>query len=461
MELIRLKQIHLNIVSDGEPVGQTVELGDNFRQVNIIFILIKGGYTLRTVDGFEVSITIDVDTSKFASVYVKQGFVDNNSTSRTCVDLNPFNWYGGPEQSNQKYPIQKLNFTDFPYVTTESNSAVVTERYWLASNGFFILIDYETPLFVDQNGGKRVCFTAKKQLPYDTYSRGFTFNYRFGASSDTKTTHLNVVNRMLGKPLGIPSEKMVRHPIWNTWVRYRREINQTTISQFTSEIIANGFNHSLIDIDDFWEDCYGSLVVNKTKFPNLKQLVVDLKAKGFAVGLWIHPFINVDCEPFYSEARNQNFLVKSHSGNIFVKWWNSGVNGSTYVDFTNPKAFDWFKSRLDTLRDDYGIEGFKFDAGEAMIQPHDPELRGDHSLSPSLNTLSYLNLAASYGSFVEVLTAWKTQKQSTWVRMLDFDSTWTVNNGLKSLIPTLLQLGMVGYGFVIPGKMMHAILSLK
>jgi myogenesis-regulating glycosidase len=34
--------------------------------------------------------------------------------------------------------------------------------------------------------------------------------------------------------------------------------------------------------------------------------------------------------------------------------------------------------------------------------------------------------------------------------MLDFDSRWGANNGLKSLIPTLLQFNFNGYIFVLP-----------
>lgn len=161
---------------------------------------------------------------------------------------------------DQRYPIQKFNFTNYAYLTKEFESAAIMERYWLSSSGFFILLDYEAPLFIDQNNNDtidHICFTGKKELPYDIHSNEFVFNYRIGAGVNARETHLNVINRMLGKPKGIPDERIARYPIWNTWVRYGRQINQQTIADLAEEIIVHGFNYSLIDIDDFWEDCYG------------------------------------------------------------------------------------------------------------------------------------------------------------------------------------------------------------
>ncbi len=44
-------------------------------------------------------------------------------------------------------------------------------------------------------------------------------------------------------------------------------------------------------------------------------------------------------------------------------WWWQGVLAS-YVDYTNPEAVKWWSDRLEKLRADYGIDSFKFDAGE-------------------------------------------------------------------------------------------------
>lgn len=416
----------------------------------------------------EILITIDVDTADFSSAYVRQSFrggtvrtrAFSNSTVTSCLRHSRWGedirWYGGPQQKIQRFPVSDMNLYDFPYVTAATNSSSVVERYWLLSNGFFILIDYDTPLFLDQNSDlwsseNETCFTAEQRFPYNTHRSGFSFNFKIGMSANAKVTHMNVINRELGRPEAIPRENMIRYPIWNTRVRYGKNVSANSVMEFSNEIVSHGFNRSLMTIDDSWETCYGSMTFGE-QFPDPKFLTDYLTARGFSIGLWVHPFIDVSCEPFYNEARRENYLVKSHSGNSSVAGWNSESNSSSHVDFTNDEAFVWFESRLQKLQFDYGIDTFKFDGGESDLQPEDPILTGDQKLSPSLNTVSYLMFAASFGDTVEVRTGWRTQELSVWLRMREFDSHWSENNGLKSLIPTLLQLNLNGYGYVIPGE---------
>lgn len=166
--------------------------------------------------------------------------------------------------------------------------------------------------------------------------------------------------------------------------------------------------------------------------------------------MWVHPFINKNCEPYYSYAKDKNLLVKSHSGSTDTSWWNSGTNEAAHVDFTNPEARSWYRTRLEAIQNTYGIDIFKFDAGETSWFPEDPVLSGDQSISPSLITRAFVELASDFGNKLEIRTGWGTQHLQVFVRMLDFDSRWTEQNGLKSLIPTLIQFNLNGYVFVLP-----------
>lgn len=136
--------------------------------------------------------------------------LNKNDIVKDCL---PFyegdNWYGGPEQMDQRYPVQKFEFTDYAYITKELHSAAIMERYWFSTSSFFILIDYEAPLFIDQNNGS-ICFTVKKQLPYDTHTNFYNFNYRIGGGKSVKDMHVNVINRYLGKPSRLPDTRLIR-----------------------------------------------------------------------------------------------------------------------------------------------------------------------------------------------------------------------------------------------------------
>lgn len=321
---------------------------------------VENGWKIRSSNSNEIFFTVDVDVAGFASLYVRRKFTTKTGIVTDCIDFDDNNWYGGPEQKIQKYPIQKFEFSNYAYVTKELDSAAIMERYWFSSSGFFILVDYDAPLFIDQNSNQ-ICFTGKKALPYYVHNDEFDFNYRIGAGANAKVMHLNVINRMLGKPKGMPDERLVKYPIWNTWVRYNhwagKPINQALTAEFAAEIIQHGFKFSLLDIDDFWEDCYGSLAVNKSIFPDLKALTTDLKSKGFIMGMWIHPFINKNCDPYYSYARDNNLLVKSYAGSTDVDWWNG--KGASHVDFTNPAARSWYRTRLEDIQTTHGIDIFK------------------------------------------------------------------------------------------------------
>lgn len=212
---------------------QDIRLGSDLGDSSSIRVIHDNNdvWTVRSASGDEISFTIEVDSANFQSVYVKRKFNRTRSIV-DCVDLktsDKVNWYGGPEQMDQRYPIQKFEFNDYAYITKELESAAIMERYWLSSAGFFILIDYQAPLFIDQNGNNskgQICFSGRKVLPYDIHTDGFEFNYRIGLGTDARVAHLNVVSKYLGKPSGVPDERLIKYPIWNTWVRHGKALSQ-------------------------------------------------------------------------------------------------------------------------------------------------------------------------------------------------------------------------------------------
>lgn len=159
------------------------------------------------------------------------------------------------------------------------------------------------PLFVDQNtNDSRLCLTAKNEEPYMVDY--ITLKYTIGVGSNARDAHMQAVRNYLDFPKSHPDERMVRHPVWSTWARYKENVNETAVLQLANEIETHGFQHSQIEIDDNWEQCYGTLNFDETKFPDIKNLTDQLKARGFRTTLWIHPFINRECKSMYAEAND-------------------------------------------------------------------------------------------------------------------------------------------------------------
>lgn len=414
---------------------------------------IANGFKLVNADAEEIEFTKNVDESDFSLFTIARKVRNRSKMMVDCVRIAGSNWYGGPQQKYQYWPIQKLRFNEYSFISKEADNCAVADRYWLNSLGSFIYVDDQAPLFVDQNYGEPgyMCLEVKKSLPYDIYDSTYSFVYKIGVASDAKIAHMAAVEHILGKPTGHPAEGMVKYPIWSTWARYKRDINQTVVLKFADEVIQHGWIGGQYELDDDWETCYGALKFNTNKFPNIRQTVNAIKEKGFPrVTLWIHPFVNKGCEPVYSEARRNGHFVADHNGNTDTQWWNSVQGDAAYVDFTQPEVAQWFTQRLQAILNESGIDSFKFDAGESSWSPPDALLSGPRVQHPYLIVEDYLRAVAKFGDLVEVRAAHSTQDLPVFVRMIDKDSEWNWNNGLPTLITTLLQMNMVGYPLVLP-----------
>ncbi|XP_047003771.1 myogenesis-regulating glycosidase-like [Schistocerca americana] len=378
--------------------------------------------------------------------------ITSNSTSGMvmyCTCYCDSHLYGGPGQYNQSWPIEYDVYDHYSYVTKQEDNVGIAERYWLFSDGTYIYVPPYVPLFIDQNTNESedsLCLIAENKPPYPVDRKDMVMELYVCDFDDAEEAHEDAAENFLGKPSGIPDERMVTYPIWSTWARYKRDIDEATVREFASEILSHGFNNSQIEIDDMWEICYGSLTFDSEKFPNITDLVDDLHALGFRVTLWVHPFVNLDCEPYHTEALDSGYFVNNTDGYANTTWWNGEAG---IIDFTNPEAAAWWAGRLRALRNETGIDSFKFDAGETSWLPQLPDIE-PRRLNPVQFSAEYLQTASQFGSMIEVRVGQQSQYLPAFVRMLDKDSRWGFDNGLASLVTTLLQMNMVGYPFVLP-----------
>jgi myogenesis-regulating glycosidase len=105
---------------------------------------------------------------------------------------------------------------------------------------------------------------------------------------------------------------------------------------------------------------------------------------------------------------------------------------------------------LEKIRNETGINSFKFDAGEVNWLPKGFWL-ANASITPNEYTTAYARMAYHFGNQIEVRVASRTQDLPIFVRMLDKDSKWGFDNGLRSVITTGLIQSILGYPFILPG----------
>ncbi|EDW51219.1 GM17717 [Drosophila sechellia] len=140
-------------------------------------------------------------------------------------------------------------------------------------------------------------------------------------------------------------------------------------------------------------------------------------------------------------------LVKTSSGSYQL------TDGQSTVEFTLllKRSVQDVQQRLKRLQDEDGIDSFKFDAGETSWLPSDPVIQASSSMVTPLQAVGdYVRTVAAFGDMVEVRSAQNTQDQPIFVRIVDKDSEWGWNNGLLTLISSMLQMNLNGYPFVLP-----------
>lgn len=363
---------------------------------------------------------------------------------RANFDIKNIHLYGGAEHKSLKWPVDKMTYERNSYVTKTNHYQAILEPYWLTSNGYYVYVGNGVPLFISQASGIFELI-AENQPPYRKKD-AVALNFTVCKLHDARRAQEHAIQHFLGKPLTVPDVRRVSQPIWSTWVRYKDNIDEKTTLRYAREIVKHGYGGQL-EIDDNWERCYGSLQPDRKKFKDLKRLVGRLKKLKFRVTIWVHPFVNVNCNPTYAEGLEKGLFVKDASGQVLMNWWRGNAS---YIDFTNVDARNWYRKRLIHLREAYGIDSFKFDGGESSYSPQPAVYHRMADDYPETIVKAYVKLIASFDPNVHTRVARGTQQHAIFVTMMDRESDWSGNLGLTSVIPQLLQMNVLGYSFVLP-----------
>ncbi len=134
--------------------------------------------------------------------------------------------------------------------------------------------------------------------------------------------------------------------------------------------IADGFRSrkipaDVIYLDIDYMDGYRVFTWDKTRFPDPKKMIADLKADGFQTVLIIDPGIKVDPKyDVYSEGKRLGIFVKNPDGTELNR--NVWPQASAFPDFTDPKSREWFGAQFQTHIDE-GVAGFWNDMNEPGV----------------------------------------------------------------------------------------------
>ena len=241
-------------------------------------------------------------------------------------------------------------------------------------------------------------------------------------------------------PQDFPRE-LLKKPQFCTWVEMGINVSQEKILAYADAIVNTGFPYDLLIIDDGWSVNYGDWRFHEGKIPNAKQMIDELHKKGFRVSLWVVPFVNKTAKD-YEMLKNANAFVRNRDGEVAMrKWWNGT---SAVLDLTSPAAKAYLINALDGLQKEYGADGFKFDAGdEAYYSPDDLTYA---PVTPAGQCALYSEIAKRY-RIAEVRSGFQNGGSHLITRLGDKRRSWDEDNGIRALVPNMIQAGLCCYPF--------------
>ncbi len=252
-----------------------------------------------------------------------------------------------------------------------------------------------------------------------------------------------------------PHPDLFLHPQYNTWIELTYNQNQEDVLKYARAIGVNGFPKGVLMIDEGWFSHYGNLDFDRSRFPNPKTMIDELHQLGMPLMLWVTPYITPDGQ-FFKElwldhTRNRKTVWFVNAANpkqpAIMEWWDGF---SAVVDLTNPHGRQWFKGQLDRLMKEYGVDGFKFDGGDAAHYSAKSMLGPAKAFDPKISSNGHSEAFARLGldyPLNEYRATWKMGGQPLAQRLRDKNHSWA---DLRMLIPGILNQGVMGYSFTCP-----------
>lgn len=299
---------------------------------------------------------------------------------------------------------------------------------------------------------------SEEPIRYDFNKGNLTITVRVGeivsgtTGSNLRSAYEFAVKNFFPPNGKIPDQLLFTHPQYNTWIELMYDQNEEDILAYAQAIIDNGYPPGVIMIDDNWQEDYGTWKFSPRRFNDPKGMVKKLHGMGFKVMLWVCPFVSADSEVFRKLAeegmlildpqKTQDILwANTKNKAAILRWWNGA---SACIDLSNPKAMEWFKGRLDYLVNEFGVDGFKFDAGDARFYTNG--VVSFNTKTPNDNTTFFAELGLHY-PLNEYRASWKMAGMPLAQRLRDKGHSW---EDLQKLIPDQMSQSVMGYAYTCP-----------
>lgn len=234
---------------------------------------------------------------------------------------------------------------------TASEQAYKNVPFYLSSEGYGVFVNHP----------ERVSFEVASEVVSKVgFSvEGESLEY-FIVGGETLKDVLDNYTKLTGKPALPPAWSF---GLWLT-TSFTTDYDEATCNSFIDGMAERNIPLHVFHYDCFWmkEYQWSDFEWDPAMFPDPEGMLRRLKDRGLRVCVWINSYI-AQKSPLFKEGMEKGYLVKKPNGDVWQ--WDMWQAGMGLVDFTNPEATEWFKSKLKRLLD-MGVDCFKTDFGERI-----------------------------------------------------------------------------------------------
>ena len=244
-------------------------------------------------------------------------------------------------------------------------------------------------------------------------------------------------------------------PLWSfgIWMSRMTYFSADEVNEICDRLRKEHYPCDVIHLDTGWfrTDWLCEWKFNPERVPDPKGFIQHLKQNGFKVSLWQLPYVAQGAEQL-EEAKANRYISQSTKAEDTSTGGASNFSALDYagtIDFTYPKAVDWYKNQLLKPLLEMGVTCIKTDFGENIHMDHQY-----HGMTPERlnNIYSLLYQRAAFEVTKEVTGQGIVWARSAWAGCQRYPLHWGGDSasswdGLAGSLKGGLHFGLSGFAF--------------
>lgn len=235
---------------------------------------------------------------------------------------------------------------------TASNISYKNIPFYMSSENYGVFVDCAGQVSFE------VCSEKVEYVGFSAPGEQLRFHLFYG---ETPAEIISRYTELTGRP-ALP-------PAWSFGLWLSTSFKPSYDEETTNGLI-EGMRDRNIPFRVFHFDCYWmrafhwcDFVWDPAVFSDVKGMIKRYHDKGLKLCCWINPYVAQNTDAFREGAKEGLFLMREDGRGIKqVDNWQPGM---AVIDFTNPRAVDWFSRKVADLLS-AGIDSIKTDFGERI-----------------------------------------------------------------------------------------------